>query len=153
MEVFRFRGELLMIRIPVEFLAGYVGAGSMVLRDDTRECVGVYTADGVEAAGAYSYTVVGDGVVEPPIMVAPAETVVASRRVVSRSTMLARFTDAELAMILSAAAQNVAVAVWVKRFDTAADIDLDDALVVMGVQALEVFGILASGRAGEILNA
>ena len=79
---------------------------------------------------------------------------------VRRLTKLAymnRFTDLELADIYSAAKTVIAVEVWLAKFNATtpdADgtaIDLDDPRTVAGLQGMEAAGLLAVGRAAEIL--
>ena len=146
-----------MIRIPVTFLAGVVGTGYMLLNDVSREVVSLHFYDDslVPENPPYSYSVTGDGVTIEPIMVLepPVFVLPPMGRVLTRSDFLKRITDAELAGILAAAKLSVPVEVWVKRFDVAEEVDLDDPLTVGGLYALEAGGLIAPGRAGEILNA
>jgi len=54
--------------------------------------------------------------------------------------------------ILTVAKQNVQIEAFVRRFDMLqGDINLDDPRLVAGMQALEAAGLIAAGRAGEIL--
>jgi len=62
-----------------------------------------------------------------------------------------RFSEAEMQAILSAAEANPALKTWWEKFKLARDINLDDAATQSGVQALEIAGLLAMGRAAEIL--
>ena len=62
-----------------------------------------------------------------------------------------RFTDTELSGIYAAAKQSVQVEVWLERFKLAESIDLTDVRTIAGVNALEQAGLLAEGRAAEIL--
>jgi hypothetical protein len=64
---------------------------------------------------------------------------------------MSRFTDAELAAIYTAAKASVQVEVWLDKFKLAQEIDLTDPQTIAGVQALEAAGLLAAGRAAEIL--
>lgn len=63
-----------------------------------------------------------------------------------------RFNDTELAAIYSAAKVNVAVEVWLKKFERSTEVNLDDPRTVAGVQALESAGLIGEGRANEILG-
>lgn len=65
---------------------------------------------------------------------------------------MTRFTQAELETIYGLSDTNLAVRVWVKMFERADVVDLDDARTVTGLQQLEAAGILATGRAAEILS-
>ena len=62
-----------------------------------------------------------------------------------------RFTDDELVGIYSAAKSVIQVEIWLEKFKLAQDINLDDPLVAAGLTALEGVGLLAAGRAAEIL--
>jgi hypothetical protein len=62
-----------------------------------------------------------------------------------------RFTDAELAAIYTAAKASVAVEVWLEKFKAATEIDLTNASFIAGVDGLEGSGLIAAGRAAEIL--
>ena len=65
---------------------------------------------------------------------------------------MTRFTQEELETIYGLADVNLAVRVWVKMFERADVVDLGDARTVTGLQRLEAAGILAAGRAAEILS-
>lgn len=75
----------------------------------------------------------------------------ATPRVLTKTQYMARFTDAELAGIYSAAKSVVLIEVWLERFRAATEIDLDYGPTAQGVAALEAAGLLAPGRAAEIL--
>lgn len=62
-----------------------------------------------------------------------------------------RFTDAELATIYATAKQSPAVEVWLEKFKLSEFVDTADPRTVAGVQALESAGLIAAGRANEIL--
>jgi hypothetical protein len=68
-----------------------------------------------------------------------------------------RFTDTELANIYSAAKSSVMVEVWLEKLNAASpeadgtSVDLDDPRTVAGIQLLEAGGLIAVGRAAEIL--
>jgi hypothetical protein len=63
-----------------------------------------------------------------------------------------RFTDTELAAIMTAAKSSIELELWFKRFEMAQDILLNDPQTISGVNALETAGLIAEGRATEILN-
>ena len=89
-------------------------------------------------------------IVEPP---APVPSV----RRLSKLAYMNRFTDAELAGIYAAAKTVVAVEVWLAKFNATTpeadgtSIDLDDPRTIAGLQGMEAAGLLAAGRAAEIL--
>jgi len=63
-----------------------------------------------------------------------------------------RFTDSELAAIMTAAKSSIELELWFKRFEMAQEIILSDPQTVTGVNALETAGLIATGRATEILH-
>jgi len=63
-----------------------------------------------------------------------------------------RFTDAELVGIYGAAKQYPAVEVWLEKFKLAEFVDTSDPAVLAGLTALEQAGLLAQGRAAEIVG-
>jgi len=75
----------------------------------------------------------------------------AARRLISRLDYMNRFTDAELAAIYTAARTDVNVEIWLEKFKLASSINLDDPKTLLGLQALETLGLIATGRAAEIL--
>jgi hypothetical protein len=68
-----------------------------------------------------------------------------------------RFTDDELAAIYTAAKSVMQVEVWLAKFNAATpdadgtSIGLDDPRTIEGLQGIEASGLLAAGRAAEIL--
>lgn len=86
----------------------------------------------------------------PPAALAP--------RRLSKLGYMLRFTDAELVEIYSAAKESVAVEVWLAKFNLATPdpdgtaIGLDDPRTIAGLQALEAAGLIAPGRAAEIVK-
>lgn len=79
-------------------------------------------------------------------------------RKLSKLQFINLFTDAEYVGILTAAKQSVLVEAWLKKFEMTSvepdggSIDPTDERTVAGMLALEAAGILASGRAQQILN-
>jgi len=88
---------------------------------------------------------------------APVPPAPAPVRRLTKLAYMNRFTDLELADIYSAAKTVIAVEVWLAKFNATtpdADgtaIDLDDPRTVAGLQGMEAAGLLAVGRAAEIL--
>lgn len=62
-------------------------------------------------------------------------------------------SDIEVASIFEAAKMNIAIEVWIKKFELAEEINLDDERLQGGLVGLEQAGILQPGRANEIINA
>jgi hypothetical protein len=74
----------------------------------------------------------------------------------TKQQFLDRFTQSEISHILAASKLNSDVEAWVFRFenidDTTASIDIEYEDTINGVRAFESAGILAEGRADEILS-
>jgi hypothetical protein len=97
-----------------------------------------------------------------PLWALPDVAPVAPPPETKRITKLAymdRFTDTELALIYTAAKTNIAVEIWLARFNATTPeldgtaIDLLDPRTTGGLYAMESAGLLAPGRASEIINA
>ena len=84
--------------------------------------------------------------------------------IITRAAFRSRFTQAEKVAIelaglddpsatMEARSQAAAIRTYQKDVDAAEFIDLTDPATAGGVQALEAAGLLASGRAAEILTA
>lgn len=63
-----------------------------------------------------------------------------------------RFKENELVSIYSAAKASVDVEIWLDRFKAATYLDKTDAEFVNGIYKLELAGLIAAGRAAEILS-
>lgn len=69
-----------------------------------------------------------------------------------------RFTDVELASIYSAAKVHVGVEVWLAKFNATTpdargySVYTNDSKTIAGLNSLEQVGLIAAGRAAEILN-
>jgi len=130
----------------------------------TPDTNGVYTVDTVIASAEAPAPELGDWVTcgnagpgwtySGGVFSAPAPAPV---RRLTKLAYMNRFTDLELADIYSAAKTVIAVEVWLAKFNATtpdADgtaIDLDDPRTVAGLQGMEAAGLLAVGRAAEIL--
>ena len=69
----------------------------------------------------------------------------------SKLEFLDRFTDAELIVIREAAKASPELDLWLWRFDRADFIDVTDPRTAEGLRSMEAAGLLAEGRAAEIL--
>lgn len=75
----------------------------------------------------------------------------------TKQEFIDRFTPVEMATLLSAAKVSVELEAWLFRFNSVTpdadgtSIDTNDPRTIAGVSALELSGIIASGRATEIL--
>lgn len=117
----------------------------------------------VPAAGAGIGWLYADGVFTPPASEQPTEGPPEAGQRITRLAFRKRFTQAEKVMLELAAlddpaapqaqrANAAAMRAYLKDVDAAQFIDLADAHTVAGVQALENAGLLADGRADEILS-
>lgn len=94
---------------------------------------------------------VADPVIEPPVVVSVV-------RRITKQDFLDRLGD-DFDTILAASKADLNVEKWLFRFNAVTpeadgtSIDLDDPRTVLGVQLLEQAGLIAPGRAAEILNA
>jgi hypothetical protein len=73
-------------------------------------------------------------------------------RVMTKLEFLRRFTQEERVAIRTVAKSNVVLEDYMAMIDLAQEIDTSDADTRAGVQMLESVGLLAEGRAQEILN-
>ena len=91
--------------------------------------------------------------------VPPEEPVAVQSKRVTKLDYMNRFTDEELGLIYTVAKTNVGIEIWLAKFNATtpeADgtaIDMFDPRTVGGLQAMEAAGLLAPGRAMEIINA
>ena len=79
--------------------------------------------------------------------------VVLEARVISKLDYMNRFTNDELVAIYTAAKSYVKIEVWIAKFSISQDIDLNNPLIIAGLQSLEAYGLIDNGRALEICNA
>lgn len=84
---------------------------------------------------------------------APDAVPVTAPRLLTHEQFIRRFTNAEWEGMTAAARASTAMDAWMRRFTLATVVSLDDPATAAGVQALELAGILAAGRADEILGA
>ncbi|RPE72541.1 hypothetical protein EDC62_0232 [Tibeticola sediminis] len=71
---------------------------------------------------------------------------------ITRLQFLSRFTDTEMQTVLGAAKSSPMLEAALLKWQTAEGIVLSDPATLAGVQALEMAGLIAPGRAAEILN-
>ncbi len=71
--------------------------------------------------------------------------------IITKLSFLNRFTTTETATILAASDSVPAIRVYLFKLQLAESLDLCDAETIAGVNALEAAGLLAIGRAAEIL--
>ena len=83
---------------------------------------------------------------------APDAVHVPAPRMLTHEQFIQRFTPGEWEAMTTAARTNAAMDAWMRRFTLATFVNLDDPATAAGVQALELAGILANGRADEVLQ-
>ena len=82
----------------------------------------------------------------------------AGRRHITKNELIDLLEPVEYIAILTAAKQSVQIEAWVKKLDYAAtdadgnSVDLDSDTMRRGIRGLEMAGLIAVGRAEEILN-
>lgn len=72
-------------------------------------------------------------------------------RLMTHEALIKLFSADEWEAMAAAARQSAAMDAWMRRFSLASVVNFDDEATVMGIQMLEMAGILAAGRAAEIL--
>lgn len=70
----------------------------------------------------------------------------------TKKEVMERFTDEELVTIYTLAKTTPQIEVWLKKFELAEYISNKDPATILGFAALESFGIIARGRAQQILD-
>ena len=83
---------------------------------------------------------------------APDAVPVPAPRLLTHERFIQRFTPSEWEAMTAAARSNAAMDAWMRRFSLATFVSIEDPATVSGVHALELAGILAPGRATEVLN-
>ncbi len=84
---------------------------------------------------------------------APDAVAVPAPRLLTHEQLIGRFTAQEWQAMTEAARANTAMDAWMRRFALANIISLDDPATAAAIHALELAGILAQGRADDILGA
>lgn len=80
-----------------------------------------------------------------------ADVAVPVPRLLTHEQLIKLFTPEEWEAMTQAARTSAAMDAWMRRFSLASVVNFDDEATVMGIQMLEMAGILAAGRAAEIL--
>jgi hypothetical protein len=75
----------------------------------------------------------------------------ASPRILTVLQFRDRLTEAEELSITLQSLTNASIRVWLDRLAGAQEVNLDDPRTVAGLQLMEAAGLLASGRAAEIV--
>lgn len=113
------------------------------------------TLDGITIDRNPSCTVIDPNPVQPVWALADISLpiTVNTPRELTKFIYMCRFTDSELATLYTAAKTVVQIEVWLEKFKLAEVINLDDPATIAGLHALETYGLIAPGRAKEILDA
>jgi len=101
------------------------------------------------ASGAFIITP-AKPIIEDAIIVSPVEEV--NPRTITKRAFLARITPEEYAAIKTAAAQNAILDYFWQMFMVSEDITLDFPDTIAGINMMEQAGLIAAGRAVEILS-
>lgn len=88
----------------------------------------------------------------PSDVVAAPPTRYGGRRLLTKLEFLRLFSPVERVSLRTAAKSSPELEDYMALMELAQDISLDDGDTITGVQMLEAAGLLASGRAAEILN-
>ncbi len=81
-----------------------------------------------------------------------ADVTVPVPRLLTHEQLIKLFTAAEWEAMTDAARTSAAMDAWMRRFSMAKVVNFDDEATIMGIQMLELAGVLATGRAAEILG-
>lgn len=109
----------------------------------TGEIVHAYTADGPDHSATYPYDTYNH--IPQPVVTTPPV------RLLSKLEYLRRFEQAERIGIRAAAPSSPALADYLQLLDMADDVNLDHPDVAAALTMLTAAGLLAEGRAAEIL--
>lgn len=72
-------------------------------------------------------------------------------RTLTKLAFMRRFQQQELATVYTLVNTELQVQIWMDMFRLAEEINLDDPLISEGIHSFEAMGVLAAGRAAEIL--
>lgn len=87
-----------------------------------------------------------------PIPEASPVTVYGGRRILTKLEFLRLFTMTERITMRAAAKESPVMEDYLQLMDLAQEMNLDDSDTIAGVQMMEQAGLLASGRAEEVLR-
>ena len=116
----------------------------IVYERDTGNVVYAYTADAACDFPEYPFAQYSHVVKKP-------EPVIPPQRTITKLEYLRRFTTEERVAIRAAAASNPVLDDYLRLMELAQEINLDDPDTVAAVGMLEQAGLLATGRAAEVL--
>jgi hypothetical protein len=87
----------------------------------------------------------------PEPVIEPEQPPTPERRTCTPLEFIERFTDAEQLAIVTAAMTEPRLRLWYDKLMAASFVDLDDARLLAGVEALVVAGLITSQRRAEVL--
>ena len=116
----------------------------IVYERDTGTIVYAYTADAACDFPEYPFQQFSHVLKKP-------EPVIQPQRTITKLEYLRRFTTDERVAIRAAAASNPVLADYLQLMELAQEINLDDPDTVAAVAMLEQAGLIAAGRAAEVL--
>lgn len=107
-------------------------------------------AEIIKSGGTVSFSE-GRLIITPlaPIVIGPIQS---ASRIITQEMFTRKLTQDELRTIYTVAKTNIDLEIWLDRFKMAKEIDLDDPFMIKGLNNLEAFGLLATGRSSEILG-
>jgi hypothetical protein len=122
---------------------------NIVISDDPLHVEGVWVElTGMDPEPGIGWGYVDGAFVEPP----PPLPLVPEPRIITKTAMMARFTDDEFVDVLVKAKRDIKVEAWLMKFNAAATVDLDDARTVSGIELLTSKLVLTQERATAILT-
>lgn len=110
------------------------------------------TVQSIATAAGVTLTAEEEAVLKAEFDNRPADDSYSAAARLSKGDFMDRFTADELTALYTAAKTIVQIEVWLDRFKVRDYIDLSDPRTAEGVHALEYVGILAAGRAAQILK-
>lgn len=116
----------------------------VVQQRESGEVVHAYTADAPTEFVEYPFAQFNH-ILQKPEPPAPAE------RTITKVAYLRRFTSDERVGIRTAAKTNAVLEDYLSMMELAEEINLDDPDTIAAVQMLESAGLIAPGRAAEVL--
>lgn len=116
----------------------------VIQQRETGEVVHAYTADAPSEFVEYPFAQFNH-ILQKPETVAPAE------RTITKVAYLRRFTTDERVGIRTAAKTSAVLEDYLSMMELAEEINLDDPDTIAAVQMLESAGLIAPGRAAEVL--
>lgn len=116
----------------------------VIQQRETGDVVHAYTADAPGEFAEYPFAQFNH-ILQKPETAAPAE------RTITKVVYLRRFTADERVGVRTAAKTSAVLEDYLSMMELAEEINLDDPDTIAAVQMLESVGLIATGRAAEVL--